>query len=57
MLRERYDWKKMRDMEIYPQHWKEVEEEWGYVEGGFEEATRFVRETAERGMALLVYIN
>lgn len=47
----------MRAMGIYPQHWKEVEQEWGYVEGGLEEATRFVRETAERGLALLVYIN
>lgn len=54
-LKERYDCKKMLALEIYPQHW--TDEDRDYLEDGLEKATRFVRETAEKDMALLVYIN
>ncbi len=59
-LKHRFDPEKMHAMEIYPSIWKDNEhlyDVWGYIEGGLEEVTRFVRETAERDMALLIYIN
>lgn len=59
-LKNRFDPEKMHAMEIYPSIWKDDQilyEAWEYIEGGLEEMTRFVRETAEKDMALLVYLN
>ena len=59
-LRDRFDVKKMHEMDIYPSIWKNcenVDDEWRYVEGGLHEVVRFVRETADKDLALLVYIN
>ncbi|WP_395751684.1 YfbM family protein [Prosthecobacter sp.] len=49
----------MKKFEIYPGPWKgdeKVEEEWPYFEGGLEDTIAFVREAAEKDLALLVYI-
>ena len=59
-LMNRFDPEKMHELEIYPSIWdnsENPEEDWEYVEGGLDEIIRFVGETAERNMALLIHIN
>jgi hypothetical protein len=59
-LKQRFDPKKMHEMEIYPSIWDneaDPEQELEYVLGGLEELQGFIRETVDRKMALLVYIN
>jgi hypothetical protein len=59
-LRGRLKLKKMEEFEIYPQFWKDadrVEEEWEIVCEGLDRITPFVKEAAERKMALLIFID
>ncbi len=51
---------RLRGLEIYPSYWtksEDLEDDWERLESGIGCLTDFVGETAERGMALLVYIN
>ena len=60
-LRARYEPPRLAEAEIYPDLvWTredEREESWEYLLDAFTRARAFVRETAERGLALLAYIN
>lgn len=50
----------MKELEIYPGPWKgdeRMEEEWPYFEGGLKDTLAFVKEAAQKDLALLVYIN
>jgi hypothetical protein len=60
-LRARYEPSRLAEAEIYPDLiWTrddEREENWEYLLDAFTRARAFVRETADRGLALLAYIN
>jgi hypothetical protein len=59
-LRKRLDPKKMAELEIYPSIWSDktnLDEEWEYFGDGFQRMKEFVKETAAKRMALLIYLN
>jgi hypothetical protein len=59
-LKRRLDPKKMAELEIYPSIWSDAtntNEEWEYLVENFRTLKSFVKETAEKRMALLVFIN
>ena len=59
VLRERFLPSTFSENEIYPNVWdrSDQDDEWPYFEGAFEETVLFIRETADKGMALLIYLN
>lgn len=59
-LRCRFDPAKFKQKNIYPDIWadgKNSKEDWEYLEEYLDQLIRFVNETAEKKMAMLVYIN
>lgn len=59
-LKGNFDFAAMQELHIYPNIWDDpadLEDEWEYVMGGLDELVSFVKETAEKGFALLVYLN
>ncbi len=59
-VRSRLNPAQMQKLEIYPGPWKadeQLEEEWPYFEGGLKTTIAFVKEAAQKDLALLVYIN
>lgn len=58
-LQKRFNPEKMQQLDIYPSIWTEcdTDEEWIYLIEAFDELLSFVNETAQRDMALLIYLN
>jgi hypothetical protein len=59
-LRGRFDLDAMAKADIYPDIWmsgESADDLWQYVGGALDEVASFVRNTADRDMALLVYLN
>lgn len=61
-LKAHVDWKKMEELDIYPSIWTEErkqdwDDEWEYFLENFRTVKQFVKATAERKLALLIYLN
>ena len=58
-MRERYKPDKMMDLDIYPTIWDSESEGkgLGYLLEYFEELKSFVQRAADKGMALIIYLN
>ncbi len=58
-LKSRLDFKKMKQLEIYPHVWNDdaIDSEWEYIQWGLETARRFVAETCSKSMGIIVYLN
>jgi hypothetical protein len=56
VLRQGFVPSRLAENEIYPNGW-DTDIEWDYFEEAFHDTARFVRDTAEKKMALLVYLN
>ena len=59
-LRPKFDQKRMAELEIYPSIWsddRDLDEEREFFLEGLEALKAFVKETADRKLALLVYLN
>jgi hypothetical protein len=58
-LRRRFNARKMDELDIYPKDWMESADEdaLDFLLGDFDALKRFLRESAEQGLGLLVYLN